>query len=122
MDTPKIHYTVERILSESAQDLVLFDVSSIGQVIAAQHSPAPDVWVADPDQYETNGRLHRDSDSSRLLAYASDHHIVYATDGCNSCTSSVGSPLENLKESELQELARNHELPLNLLKYLASLC
>ena len=68
-------------LSETGEALVLFDKDSIRQVVASQHRSEPEVWLADPELYERNGRVLRDSPSPRLLAYSASDHILYATDG-----------------------------------------
>ena len=77
-----IHYWPERKLSAKAQDLVEFDMASIRLLT---HGEEPGVWLVSTDQYELNGRVLRDSTSPRLLAYVDQ--TLYATDGCNSCTS-----------------------------------
>jgi hypothetical protein len=97
-----------RQLSPSASELVRFDADSIRQIARPDE---PDLWVADPDQYERNGRVLRDSESSRMLAYSSNRQILYATDGCNACARRV--PADQLKSFP--------DVPTELLKYLVSL-
>ena len=81
-----------RPLSGPASDLVQFDVDSIRQIARPDE---PDFWVADPDKYERNGRVLRDSESPRMLAYSSKAEVLYATDGCNACATHV--PANQLK-------------------------
>ena len=75
----------ERALSAAASNLIEFDADSIRQLVSAQRGAHPDVWLADPDAYEKNGRVLRDSETPRMLAYSTRDHVLYATDGCNSC-------------------------------------
>jgi hypothetical protein len=70
----------------------------------------PDVWVADPDKYERNGRVLRDSESPRMLAYCSAREVLYATDGCNACARHI--PPEQLKSFP--------DMPGELLNFLAT--
>jgi len=110
-----------RKLSSTATDLVQFDAHSIGQVVSADGGSSPDVWLVDPDQYERNGRLLRDSESPRMLAYSTKDQILYATDGCNSCARHVPAELQTLSPDELYSFAGKNELRLELLEYLVSL-
>jgi hypothetical protein len=116
-----IQYTTDRSLSREAQQLLHFDMGSIRQVAAAHHSSPPEIWLADPDQYEWHGRVLRDSESSRLLAYSARTRTVYATDGCNSCARHLHADLQTLSDSELEQLAVQNELRFDLLKGLADL-
>ena len=93
-----------RELSSPVSELVLFDADSIRQIARRDE---PDFWVADPDQYESNGRILRDSETLRMLAYSSSKQILYATDGCNSCAYPV--PARKLKS-----FANEKELPADL--------
>jgi hypothetical protein len=111
----------ERSISEAASDLIQFDADSIRQIVSSQHRTNPDVWLADPDAYEKNGRVLRDSDSSRMLAYSTKDQVLYGTDGCNSCARQVRATLESLPEDELKQLAEDNDLRLDLLQRLASL-
>ncbi len=54
----------QRALSAAASDLIEFDADSIRRL------GKPDVWLADPDAYEKNGRILRDTDTPRMLAYS----------------------------------------------------
>ena len=111
----------ERALSEAASDLIQFDADSIRQIVSSQHRTNPDVWLADPDAYEKNGRVLRDSDSSRMLAYSTKDQVLYGTDGCNSCARQVRATLESLPVDELKQFAKDNEIRLDLLQYLVSL-
>jgi hypothetical protein len=105
-------------LSQKAAELVRFDQDSIRQVAAAERSAVPETWVADPIEYEKNGRVLRDSGLPRMLAYSASDRTLYATDGCNSCARRLAAPIAAFSEVELAEFAANNELPLDLLKYL----
>ena len=111
----------ERKLSQAAEDLIQFDADSIRQVVSAQHLTNPDVWLVDPDAYERNGRVLRDSDSPRMLAYSTKDQVLFATDGCNSCTRRVRMSLAALPSIELKELAQHNAIPHELLEGLITL-
>jgi hypothetical protein len=117
----KLQYFIEKELSPAALELVHFDIDSIKQVATAQKGGVPETWLVDPDAYEKNGRVMRDSPTSRMLAYSTNDHLVYATDGCNSCTRRIGTPLETLTDSELQAFAEDNDLRIDLLERLADL-
>jgi hypothetical protein len=110
----------QRTLSPAASELVQFDSDSIRQVVSSEHLTVPDVWLADPDAYEKNGRIFRDSDSPRMLAYSTRDHVLYATDGCNACTRRVETQLERLPSEELREFAVENGIPPGLLQALVS--
>jgi hypothetical protein len=105
----------DRKLSQAASDLIQFDADSIRQVVSAEHRETPDVWLADPDAYEKNGRLFRDSDSPRMLAYSTKDHVLYATDGCNSCARRVRMSLVALPPVERKQFAETNDLRPELL-------
>jgi hypothetical protein len=111
----------QRELSQAARDLVQFDADSIRQIVSAQHRAEPEVWLADPDAYEKSGRVLRDSDSPRMLAYSAKDHVLYGTDGCNSCARAVRADLKTLPSDELKQFAEDNELRLELLERLVSL-
>src|SRR5262245_46087453 len=117
----EVNYFSDRRISDAAQALIRFDVDSIRQVVAAQRSREPEVWLADPDSYEKDGRVLRDSPSSRLLAYSRLDNVIYATDGCNACTRRLAIPLESISDSELQSFAEDNDFRLDLLERLAEL-
>ena len=107
--------------AQAAADLVEFDADSIRHVVSAHHQPAPDVWVVDPDAYEKNGRVIRDSESARMLAYSQSDHMLYGTDGCNSCSRRVRTNLKLLPREELKQFAAENATQLELLEHLVSL-
>ena len=106
-----MNFLRQRELSAAASDLVEFDADSIRRV------GSPDVWLADPDAYEKNGRVLRDAETPRMLAYSTKAHVLYATDGCNTCTHSVD--LKMLPNVE--EFAKENDLRLELLEGVVSL-
>jgi len=114
-------YFRERELSPKALDLVRFDADSIRQVVAAEHLSNPETWLVDPDEYEKNGRILRDSQSPRMLAYSKKDRVLYMTDGCNSCARHLPATLEDYPPSELPNFALEHELRPELVERLASL-
>ena len=111
----------EKKLSTAASDLIQFDADSIRQVVSAQHLSKPDVWLVDPDAYEKDGRVLRDSESPRMLAYSAKDLVLYATDGCNSCARRVSRNLAQIPDDELREFAKDNELRLELLESLIRL-
>ena len=96
--------------------------NGIRKIVSAEGLEEPNVWLADPDSYEKNGRILRDSDSPRMLAYSTKDHILYATDGCNSCSRRVHMDLELLPREELKALAEKNALRLELLEMLIGYC
>ena len=117
----EFNYLNDRNLSAAASDLIRFDADSIRQVVSSQRRGEPDVWLVDPDQYERNGRLLRDSDSARMLAYSTTDQILYATDGCNSCARQLPAKLHALPTDKLEEFAAENEVRIELLRFLSSL-
>jgi hypothetical protein len=111
----------DRKLSQAASDLIQFDADSIRQVVSGQRLTIPDVWLADPDAYEKNGRVLRDSETSRLLAYSKKDRVLYATDGCNSCARRLQTDMALLAAPEVDELARDSDIPPELLRKLVRL-
>ena len=106
-----MNFLHQRSLSAAASELVEFDADSIRRV------GKPDVWLADPDAYEKNGRVVRDSESPRMLAYSTREHVLYATDGCNTCTHHV-----NLKtHPALEVFSEENGLRLELVQELVNL-
>jgi len=114
-----MNFTHEKQLSKEASDLIQFDADSIRQVVTSRHGSNPDVWLANPDAYESNGRLLRDTESPRLLAYSKTDQVLYATDGCNTCTRRVD--LKALSPAELEEFAVDNELQFDFLRDFVSL-
>ena len=121
MSVSVLNFFSESTLSSAAADLVGFDADSIRQVVAAERHSVPDIWVVDPDQYERDGRLLRDSESPRMLAYSTKDQILYATDGCNACARHLNAKLQTLPPDKLKSFAEENELRLELLEYLTSL-
>src|SRR5262245_1025692 len=111
----------EAELSPSASELIQFDVQSIRQVASGRHLNCPGVWLADPVAYENNGRVLRDSESPRMLAYSIGDRVLYATDGCNSCLRKMPADLSRLSTDELKMFAQTNDLRPELLEKLASL-
>jgi hypothetical protein len=103
-----LHYLQERQLSEKARELIQFDMDSIRQIVSGQRLPAPDIWLVDPDQYEQNGRLLRDSTTSRLIAYSTESKMFYASDGCNACEGKSDIPAAMLER--LHALISGHSI------------
>ena len=116
-----MNFLRERTLSPAASDLIEFDADSIRQVVAAQHLTQPDIWLVDPDAYEKNGRILRDSESPRMLAYSMASGVLYATDGCNSCTRRVEHNFEGMSFPERQEFAKKNDIRPELLERLIAL-
>src|ERR1041385_2898403 len=93
----------ERSLSEAASNLIEFDADSIRQLVSAQRG-------ANPDADEKNGRVLRDSETPRMLAYSTRDHVLYATDGCNSCARWVPTRLEMFASDESKKFAQDNGL------------
>lgn len=117
----KLVLFTERPLSSKANDLVQFDADSIRQIVASRHGEPPELWLADPDQYERNGQILRDSTSPRLLACSSESRTLYVTDGCNSCTHELDASLRTLSASQLHALSKATGIRIELLEKLAIL-
>jgi hypothetical protein len=115
----RIPHLTERSLSPKASELIEFDRDSIQRVVAARHGAQPELWLADPEQYERDGRIQRDSTTPRLLAYSPEGRVLYVTDGCNSCSHQLEGDLKSLSPGQLQRLAEDAGIPLNLLTGLA---
>ena len=115
----QVFYLTESPLSPKAKDLVQFDVDSIRQAAAGAHAATPTIYVADPDQYEHSGRLLRDSTSPRLLGYSPEDHILYANDGCNSCTHRLTADLQSLSSDQRRAIAVANKIPEALMEKIA---
>ncbi len=103
-------------LSDEARRLVDFDIQSIERLVAAERTGEPDAWLADPDGYQEDGHVRRDSDLIRLVAYARHAGVIYSTDGCNACRHSLERPLEAANDAELENVSRLTQLPLAMLR------
>jgi len=108
-------------LSEKARDLVEFDCASVLQAVAGRRGQQPSVFLADPERYERNGRVLRDSEQPRLLAYSPDDKTLYANDGCNSCIHHLDVDLRGLDEPGLRALAAANKIPEELMTGIAAL-
>jgi len=117
----KPHQLVERELSAKAEELIEFDMDSIRQIAASQHLHPPEVWIIHPDLYEKAGRIQRDSTSARMLAYSPERHIVFATDGCNSCAHFLTSDLKSCDHDSLTAFAAKSDIQLELVEGLAEI-
>lgn len=116
----KVLHFRKRSLSSRAGELIQFDVGSIRQVVAARQGRLPDLWLADPDQYEVNGRILRDSTSPRLLAYSTENKTLYVTDGCNACAHRLEGSLSEWTADQLRGFAEQTGIRLELLEKLAA--
>ena len=108
-------YLTERHLSTKADELVQFDMDSIQRVIASRHGEQPKLWLADPDQYERDGRILRDSTTPRLLAYTPNSKTIYVTDGCNSCSHELEADPKALGRDQLERFAEGTGIPIRFL-------
>ncbi|OLC99291.1 MAG: hypothetical protein AUH86_02770 [Acidobacteria bacterium 13_1_40CM_4_58_4] len=115
------NYYRDCLLSAKALDLVQFDYDSIRQVVSAEHLTTPDTWLVDPDEYEKNGRILRDSESPRMLAYSAKDRVLYATDGCNSCARHLPAKLESFSADQLKGFADENEIRPEFLEHLVRL-
>jgi len=115
------YYLHDHSLSAKALALADFDMDSIRQIVAAKHSTLPAIWLVDPDQYERNGRLLRDSTSPRLLAYSPEDRVLYTTDGCNSCEHQLSTDLQALDTDAIRALADAGDIRPELLEGLVRL-
>ncbi|HEX4999485.1 MAG TPA: hypothetical protein VFY29_14750 [Terriglobia bacterium] len=115
----KIDWLGGATLSAKARELVDFDMASIRQTVAAARGVEPSVWVVSPGDYESGGRILRDSPVHRLAAYAPESRTLYATDGCNSCVKNID--LSGAGRSALEACAAESGVPLALLERLAAL-
>ena len=116
----KVFHLTERSLSQKADELVQFDMDSIRMVIAGQHGAPPEFWLVDPDQYERNGRVLRDSTSPRLIAYTPGTQTLFVTDGCNSCSHAIPAEPAALTGEQLQEVASKTGIRIELLRELSA--
>jgi hypothetical protein len=112
----EIHYSTARQLSAKAMAFLEFDVDSIRQVVSGRHGTTPRYWLADPEQYEQNGRALRDSTEPRLLAYSPEDRVLYANDGCNSCTHVIERDLRGLSSEDVLALGGQIKVSATLLK------
>jgi hypothetical protein len=114
-------FLTDRPLSQKALDLVRFDMDSIRQAAAGRRAEAPNLWLADPEEYEHNGRVLRDSTSPRLLAYSPEDKTLYANDGCNSCIHQLAVNLAVARKDELLTIASANKIRPELVGRMAEL-
>lgn len=116
-----IRFSSDLQLSDEARKLVDFDVGSIERLVAAERTGPPGTWLAEPNGYQDDGHVRRDSESIRLIAYASEARVLYATDGCNACRHTLEKSLETSGPGELEKVSRLTQLPLEMLQKLVEL-
>jgi hypothetical protein len=106
----KLYRLNDRAIPPKAEELIDFDMDSIRQIAKAERLKAPELWLANPDQYEETGRILRDSTSPRMLAYSPERKVLFATDGCNSCAHYLGADLKELDGEKLKDFANNSKI------------
>jgi len=116
----KVAYFTDQTLSSKATDLIQFDVDSLRQVVAGEHGQEPTIWLANPDQYERDGRILRDSTSPRLLAYSRKDKTLYVTDGCNSCAHHLIDELQKLTAEQRRVFSKESSIRLDLIEKLVT--
>ena len=117
----KLHKLQEREIPQKAQELIDFDMDSIRQIAAGERLTPPELWLANPDQYEVSGRILRDSTSPRMLAYSPESKVLFATDGCNSCAHHLKADLKDLDEETLRSFAQESAIRPELLDRLVTI-
>jgi hypothetical protein len=105
----------DREITPKAQELVDFDMDSIRQIAAAEKLKAPQLWLANPDQYESTGRILRDSSSPRMLAYVPEKKVLFVTDGCNSCAHFLAADLMEMDDEKLKVFSTESHIAPELL-------
>jgi len=105
----------DREVPPKAQELIDFDMDSIRQIARSEKLKAPELWLANPDQYEETGRILRDSTSPRMLAYSPERKVLFATDGCNSCAHFLAADLKELDGESLATFANESKIEPELL-------
>lgn len=111
----KLYRLSDRDVPPKAQELIDFDMDSIRLIAKAERLRAPELWLANPDQYEETGRILRDSTSPRMLAYSPERKVLFATDGCNSCAHFLAADLKELDEGALTTFANESKIEPKLL-------
>ena len=81
----------------------------------------PDVWVVSTGDYETGGRVLRDTPHTRLVAYTAKDHMLYGTDGCNSCAKTVDLAEASRSIEALEKCSAEAGVPRLLLERLIAL-
>jgi len=111
----KLYRLNDREVPPKAQELIDFDMDSIRQIARSEKLNAPELWLANPDQYEETGRILRDSTSPRMLAYSPERKVLFATDGCNSCAHFLAADLKELDGESLAAFANESKIEPKLL-------
>ena len=117
----KLYRLNDREVPPKAQELIDFDMDSIRQIARAERLRAPELWLANPDQYEQTGRVLRDSTSPRMLAYSPERKVLFATDGCNSCAHFLDADLKELDRDSLAAFANNSKIEPELLSRMVAI-
>jgi hypothetical protein len=112
----KLYRLNDREITPKAQELVDFDMDSIRQIAVSEKLKAPQLWLANPDQYEAHGRILRDSTSPRMLAYLTERNVLLVTDGCNSCVHFLKLNLKEMDEETLKSFSTESHIAPELLK------
>jgi hypothetical protein len=112
----KVYRLHDQQITEKAQELIDFDMASIRQIATAERLKTPQLWLANPKQYEEGtGRILRDSTSARMLAYSPERKVLFATDGCNSCAHFLKADLKDLDSETLETFSRESDIKIELL-------
>ena len=111
----KLYRLNDRTIPPKAEELIDFDMDSIRQIAKAERLKAPELWLANPDQYEETGRILRDSTSPRMLAYSPERKVLFATDGCNSCAHYLQADLKEYDEATLAAFSNDSKIEPELL-------
>jgi len=106
----KLYRLSDRDIPPKAEELIDFDMDSIRQIAKSERLKAPELWLANPDQYEETGRILRDSTSPRMLAYSPERKVLFATDGCNSCAHFLPADLKELDDEKLRAFANDSKI------------
>ncbi len=112
----KLYRLNDREITPKAQELVDFDMDSIRQIAASEKLKAPQLWLANPDQYESQSRILRDSTSPRMLAYLTERNVLLVTDGCNSCVHFLKLDLKEMDEETLRSFSTESHIAPELLR------
>lgn len=119
-DDTVILYSSDLSLDDEALALVGFDFESVSQVIRAERDGRPDVWLARPEGYQSDGHMLRDSETIRLIAFCKDSSVIYATDGCNACRHHLTEPLGQMSDDDLRSFSAQTQVPYAMLIGLAA--
>lgn len=117
----KLYRLNDRELPPKGEELLEFDMASIRQIASSERLKAPELWLANPDQYEASGRILRDSTSPRMLAYSPERNVLFATDGCNSCAHFLAADLKELDEQALKTFAAESEIKPELIERMVAI-